>query len=670
MSLPKLVSRAVVGAGAALLLALPSGAWADHVSVKQSPTDRSAYTVDTSLKGSAAAVLADDSTFSAGHQHGGVGGHLPGKAENVQKVGSLEPTFPFGAIDEGQIADVAVYKNAAYLNSWSEPTCSKGGVYTADITNLAKPRQLGFVPALPGNYHGEGAHVISASTSSFSGDLLAVNNEFCTDTPTTGGGFDLYDVSDPASPKILVQGFGDRGKEGVMNGSDALANEYHSVFMWTDDGKVYLVGVDNEELHDVDIYDISDPRSPKPIKEFDLTAEFPSIRDQSANGDLILHHDMVVKEIGGVQTMSSSYWDAGYVVLDVENPARPKLLRDSSFDAPDTLVTDPRTGKGFDPPEGNAHQSEFSYDDQYLLAADEDFSPYRAGKFTINDTEYPAQEVGGGASAATLPDKTLNGPTTYGGYGCPASKPVPKRTVVNPTLAAGEEAILVLQRGPSGDPENPEEACFPGEKADMAKKAGWDAVLLVNRHLGSATADEAYCGSGGYPPGEPIVTLCTTHAGLHDMFNKLPAQYTTPYSALEGPVIGASGGKVRGESVFDGWGYAHLYRNAGTKMAEVGAYAIPESLSEAYASGFGDLSIHEFAADPETNLGYIAYYSGGVRVVKFDETGMKEVGAYVDSQGSNVWGIEQFTRKGKRYFAGSDRDHGLSIFRYTGPGSP
>ena len=59
------------------------------------------------------------------------------------------------------------------------------------------------------------------------------------------------------------------------------------------------------------------------------------------------------------------------------------------------------------------------FDNQYFLAADEDFNPYRADKFFVDDQERPAEEVGGGQSAASLPDQTLSGKVVYGGYGCP-----------------------------------------------------------------------------------------------------------------------------------------------------------------------------------------------------------------------------------------------------------
>ena len=105
----------------------------------------------------------------------------------------------------GQIADVAVYKNAAYLNSWAESTCRRGGFFSVDISDPANPKQLAFVPALPGTYHGEGAHVITLNIpGGFQGDVLAVNNEPC--AAHGSGGFDLYDVSNPANPVTLVQG--------------------------------------------------------------------------------------------------------------------------------------------------------------------------------------------------------------------------------------------------------------------------------------------------------------------------------------------------------------------------------------------------------------------------------------------------------------------------------
>jgi hypothetical protein len=679
----KLFGRGSLAVAAVALLLLAAAASA-AVPGDRKPKDRAPNTT----------IDAGDiapSAFTGGMQHGMPGGHLEGSSFNVELIGELEMSSP--AVVPGQIADLAVFKGHAYLNSWNEPTCTKGGFYSVDIRDPRDPKRLAFEPALEGRYHGEGAHVISVDTKTFSGDLLAVNNEHGTcpfvDT-TTDGGFDLYDVSDPNDPEILVQGAGDTGGEGRMNGSQP-ANTYHSAFMWKDDGKVYLVGTDNEEFADVDIWNITNPRKPKPVAEYDLLEDFPQISQTARHPGLneIFNHDMVVKEIDGRQVMLDSYWDGGYVMLDVENPAKAFYVGDSDFEDEDPLVP------GISPPEGNAHQAEFSHDNTYFLGADEDFNPYRSDKFFVEDEEdppnqivRPAVEVGGGTSPASLPDQTMSGKVVQGGYGCPAdTTPLPLADDYDSTdlgTQTGDEKILLMQRGPSGDPsadyngngDLTDDACFPGEKAARAFDAGWDAIVLVNRHLGSDdTTGVPFCGSGAYDPAKPMVTICTTHAAFHELFDTPPAFTDADYPE-DPPALGdVSVKRVRATSVFDGWGYVSLFRRGdGGKVERVESYAIPEALNEAFAFGFGDLSIHEVAMDPGENLAYSSYYAGGMRVFRFSEAGIEEVGHYIHEDGNNFWGVETFVPsdpaaedlQGRRLFAGSDRDHGIFIFRYTG----
>jgi hypothetical protein len=660
-------------------------------------------------------------------QHDGLDLHLPPVRENIEVVGKLEmntpPEFRFAPpanpgdpatpdpsqpqVVEGQIADVGVFKNAAYLQSWAEPSCKRGGFFSVDISDPANPKQLAFEPALPGTYHGEGAHAISINTSFFNGDILAVNNEPCDSTGV--GGFDLYDVSNPADPQILVQGAGDQSPDEPPAGQDEagfadttqdpaeVPNSAHSIFIWQDGSNAYSVIVDNEELHDVDIFDITNPRAPRFIADVDLVALADAagqdIVGNSANGDNIFLHDMVVKEIGGVQTMLASYWDAGYLTLNVNDPANPVIMGDMDFGTNDPLVTDPRTGTGFERPEGNAHQGEFSHDNRFVLAADEDFSAFRAGTFSIdpgepNEGEYESQVVPGGAGPTILPDRTLNGPTAYGGYGCPQD-PTPNvpdadSTIDPDSLAPGEEQILVLQRGPAFDPDedydgdgdtnnDSDDACFPGEKAHEAVEAGWDAVVIGNRHQasGDPADDSVNCGSGGFV--EVVVAVCVSHETLHRIFDTPPA-FGVPYdddAAAETGPIGKLGAHITADSVFDGWGYTHLYRNEPGGLVAVDHWAIPEAIDERFGGGdFGDLSVHEFATDATENLAYSAYYAGGMRVISFGDGGIEQVGAFIDEGGNNFWGVEQFTTpQGDRLFAGSDRDFGLYLFRYTGPGA-
>jgi Ca2+-binding RTX toxin-like protein len=694
----RLLRAAPVVLAASLLLAWASSALAAGER-QRSGRDRATSTVraDTSP---AVRSLLGRSTFSATstvtalHHDGTLNLHLPPVEQNITMVGELEVNTPAefrrdpttGAPDPtepnvvpGQIADVAVYKNFAYLNSWDEPSCRRGGTFIVDIANPAAPQQVGFLPALAGRYHGEGAHVISLDTrAGFRGDVLAVNNEPytgldpgtgdpCTDDIFGNGGFDLYDVTNPRDAKTLVQGAGDFETDGT---EFETANSSHSIFIWqNDEARAFAVAVDNSEgtATDTDIFEITDPRNPRLIAEYDLDTDFGvDIVDEGGLGgaaDVFLH-DMVVKKMGDRYVMLADYWDAGYVMLDVTNPMEATYIGDSSFDEPDSLT-------GQEPQEGNGHQGEFSHDNRFILAADEDFSPFRpliAITTGPNAGEFDAAPIGGAASPAFLPDERLNGPTVYGGYGCDASDPIPP----NPGLMLdpGEEAIVVLQRGPSGDPDNPEEACFPGEKAENGINAGYDAVLLTNHHPGEAGG--VFCGSGDFPPAPPIVAVCTSHEGLHTIFGE-PNNTDVPYPPGHGPPLGDLGEDIEATATFDGWGYARLISTSDGdgdgKLDEIDAHALEESLNPNFSVGFGDLSIHEFATDPTEYVAYSAYYAGGMRVFTFGDGGLTEQGKWIDDEGSNFWGVEQFTLGNQRYFAGSDRDFGLQIFKYTGPGA-
>ena len=621
MNLSRYVSRSLLLAGAIALIGLPTAAHASHLGVSDDPMGQFA---------------------NPAHQHGEQDGHLLPVQRNVRLIGKLSPTDPFGPIVPEQIADLAVHDGWAYLNSWADPECRRGGTYVVDIGRPRRPREATFIPALPGNYHGEGAQVVSVDTRFFEGDLLAVNNEYCAEVPR-GGGFDLYDVTDPENPRTLVQGFGDFGGVGTLEGDDTAAHSAHNIFVWQAGRKLYAVSVDNVEQSstDVDMFDITNPRAPKPIAEFDLDQRFPQIVDQSAFGNNIFNHDDVVKKIGRTWTMLLSYWDGGYVKLDVNDPANPKYLGDTSFDGADPLT-------GLVPPEGNAHQVEFSSDNRYLLAADEDFSPFRARVSVAGDGEFNAAEaIDTTSHIADLPGRELGPTTTFVGQACAqtAGDTVPAAPPDDADPAT--EDIAVIVRG----------VCSFEEKVNAVKAQGWDGWIIYN--------------NANRPDGDPLVTNGIVVSG-----SDLPGVYMRRADALPGifgitndtnPAVGTAGRDVRIAPRFDGWGYAHLYRNEDGKMRRVDSFAIPEALDERFASGFGDLSIHEFAAVPGERLAYSAYYSGGLRVFSFGESGLKEEGAFIDEGGNNFWGIEYARINGVDYAVASDRDFGVYVFRYTGP---
>ena len=579
------------------------------------------------------------------------------------------------------IADVSVSPdgNTAFLANWGEPDCAgpetggqnspDAGVYVVDITSVdqaepaegTEPEQVGFIPSHQDTRPGEGLQIVAVSTANFTGDVLVVNNEAC--GKNAKGGVSLYDVSDPLNPKKLSENFGDR-EPGSPD-----ANEIHSVFAWDAGDRAYVVVTDNEETADVDIFDITNPHRPRLVAEYDLN-DFDVDQPDLGLTESFLH-DMVVKEIDGEFIMLLSYWDGGYVLLNVDDPANAVFLGDSEFAPVDPELLE-SLGVSLTP-EGNAHQAEFTADNRFIITTDEDFGPYRTDDFTItsgaHQGTYPSAIVSGGQAPAILDDLTLNGPVVYGGYGCPGSAAIPTPESIPgylDSLAAGEEATLVLQRGPAGDPSATEEACFPGEKAHEAALAGWDAVVFVNHHSGEATAGEPFCGSGAFV--DEIVAVCTTHAAFHRLFDLAPLD--APWSYPENLPIGTVGADIEVGSIFDGWGYVHLL-DANT-LEELDTFAIPEAHDPAYALGYGDLSVHEVAVDPQDpSLAYLAYYSGGLRAVQIQCSNpadnatceLVEVGGYLDQAGNDFWGVETFVGEdGMTYVLASDRDSGLWIF--------
>jgi PA domain/LVIVD repeat len=581
----------------------------------------------------------------------GAAGSVPGRLElpsgpkelGLKLVGKTTSAPEFGQL--GRVADVSAKGNFAYLTMFYEPNCGRGGVQIVDISDPANPRNRGFVPSHVDTYSGEGSQVVSMNTPSFKGDLLVYQNEWCPQTTNGVGGISLIDVSNPDQPKKLVEGAGDYTKKsGAQSGGvpQTKANQTHSAFAWQSqgNGRWYVVLVDDLEEPDVDILDITNPSKPVKVAEWNLdtTAQTGPTRP---HGDAVFSHDMVVKKIGGKDVMLMSYWDGGYVHLDVTDPtvAEPKILADTDFAAEDPANAIQIT------PEGNAHQAEFTRDNQFFFATDEDFNPFRVqAKVTGGPhagTDFTAVQAG---DAKPIDDQTsVIGPTQFLGLACST---VP---------AAGAAKIAVIERG----------VCDFQVKIDFAKAAGYTAVIVFNRT--------------GVDGCETLVNMLAVtdipaiFASRSDGFRILGQSldgYTcdSTAAATGTPAPGPGPGQpVSISSVFDGWGYTHMYKatpNAAKKLEEVDFYAPPENQDPALASGYGDLSVHEVATDPDANLVYISHYALGMRVLKYTQDGLEEVGAFVEKGGSNYWGVEVHKMGGKKYILGSDRDRGLRIFEY------
>ena len=574
------------------------------------------------------------------HQHGETNGHLPASSSgNIDVVSKLK----LKNVVPEKIADVGVHENYAYLAAWGVVTCKYNGVHVVDISDVDNPEEVAFIGAKHGSYPGEGIQALSIDTPKFDGDILVSNNEKCNENAGFGG-MNVYDVTNPEAPTPLFEGVGDF----TVNGQGKkAANEIHSVFAWDAGDRAYAVIVDNEEGKDVDIVDITNPKKPFLTAEYDLDETFPQIK-QAAPSNLteVFLHDMVVKEIDGRQVMLLSYWDAGYVKVDFTDVQNPVYIGDTDFTNPDPEAAE--SGLSV-PPEGNGHQAEFTADNQYVVGADEDFAPYALLARNVDDNaDIDASQ---GSDTTQLQEgQTITGQAKFVGRACPG----------DPVVPAGDGTqIAVVERG----------VCdFTVKVSNVLAAGGYDAVLVFNRTASDACNQTLGMSVDGDIPTFGVAPRQQGYA-IFDVENEYDdaACLAGDGSQLAPIAVGTAGDTLTFSSYFDGWGYVHLFRNEGGKMTELDTYAIPEAHDPAYASGFGDLSVHEVATSKQVdNRLYFSYYSGGFRVAEIEGDEIVEKGHYIDQSGNNFWGVEVFEQGGTEYVSASDLDHGLWIFKYNG----
>jgi hypothetical protein len=613
------------------------------------------------LRGLASALVAAVglsllSASLAGAQHGPLTDHLIGSGAfgNVQLVSQLRV---HDAEPDG-IADVSVFKNFAYISKWGAADCAgpetggqktpDGGAYVIDISDLAHPKEVGVIATSQDTLVGEGIQGLTLTTGSFSGDVLVMNHEQC--GKNGKGGFSLWNITNPLRPVKLSEHAGDVTVDGANN-TPRDVNQYHSAFAWDAGDKAFLIASDDDESIDVDIFDITDPK--KPIKASELDLNEHGIQQPELGLTDSFLHDMVVKQIGSKFIGLLSYWDGGYILLDVTNPYAPVFISDTDYPAidPELLA---QTGTSLTP-EGNGHENEFTLDNKFAITTDEDFAPFR---LTVNTVD-GGFRAGAGTNTTAAQATAIAGTTVFVGRACPGDAAVP------PAPALGAKQIAVVERG----------LCLFQEKAvNVIAAGGWDAMVIMNREGADAC-------TGVFTPSlsAAIPTILIGRDAGFAMFNKPYDQAacvdSTPQLA---PItIGAVGDPILSVgSQFDGWGYVHLFavNAAVTQLTEVDTFAIPEAMNPAFATGFGALSVHEVATEKaDATRAFLSYYAGGIRAIQIQCTSpsnvstcrLVETGGYLDPKGNQFWGIETFVRDGVTYAVGSDMDYGIFIVKRT-----
>ncbi|GAA5118300.1 PA domain-containing protein [Haloechinothrix salitolerans] len=554
-----------------------------------------------------------------------------------------------GEVDTGigSVTDVWEHNGYAYVGTFYEPDCSRFGTRIVDVNDPANPRYVGNLESMP-NTRVNDVKVTSMDSKHFSGDILAATQEPCFETRGDGGskenkgGVVLYDVSDPAKPELLKKAY-IKGRSGT-DGNFGV----HNTYFWESDGRTYLGLVDDDNVRDFHILDVTKPTNPVEV----AAVGWPDWLDQTSDPQgasglgsfaATFIHDIWVEEHDGKTIGYLSYWDAGLILLDLTDPANPVFLGDSDYDT--TGPEGAATGE-----EGNSHVAvpAPAEDGRYVLMGDEDFSPYRSVA-TYDPASGDPVEVQAAEGAFTTPLSDFD------------PNPLPEEMV----SAGGELCsrngvdmtgkVALISRG----------SCTFQLKAENAKAQGAIGMVVYNN------------------AGDSLVLMGGT--GIDDFFGFFVGN--SDGVAMENAVAsGATTFNV--ENLFDGWGYLRVIDtrdgDGDGKFTEVSSFATPRVFEEPPLPG--DYTMHNIVMGPQgtefADTAFISWYSDGmIALDASDPTNLDWTGQWIgcygqsdctptlDSNGNaqaaatNFWGVYPTVIDGEVYVLGSDRNNGLVVLK-------
>ena len=335
---------------------------------------------------------------------------------------------------------------------------------------------------------------------------------------------------------------------------------------------------------------------------------------------------MVVKHINGQPIMLASYWDVGYIKVNVSDPENPVIIGDSAFGDEDPVMKIPGTDEGWEPPEGNGHQGEFSHDNKYVLAADEDFDQYRL----LGEIDKGAGDIFRFFSAR----RADRGPADHDRQLDRRRHALRRRRLRrgdHPARHARASTSRSIERG----------GCNFQVKVQNAEARGYDGVIIFNSNNAASTPCEGLLNMTftNYT-GDATAIFVPREVGM-----QIIGAWTPGYTCAQAAPAASA---ARAIPVLDRRRLRRLGLHAplrqlgqrprgGRSLRDRGG-----ARTSATRIGFGDLTVHEFATDPTENLAYSSYYAGGLRVMSFGREGLEEVGKFIDKGGNNFWGVEVF----------------------------
>lgn len=577
-------------------------------------------------------VVTDDPTGSADPASGFDGAGIDGvenklgtqpasatarKSRSVSLIG----TYAGATAERGFFGDVAGYKNLAFLGKW-RGSCPGTGVDIIDISKPSNPTKLSDTR----DYADTSMEDMEAVRIG-DRDILALGLQDCGNNPTPGvgmRGLELYDISNPAAPVFLS--LFDTTPGGVHELDLTVTPSGRTLALLTSPDREALTSDANGVggVGDLLIVDISDPADPTLVGEWGVLdapefglAFYLAVRQ---GGDARTQLHGVRANDAGTKAYLS-YWDAGTIILDITDPTAPIVEGRTAFPA------------GV---EGNSHSIDIARDDNLLVQADEDFSPFEF-RFTSNafTGTRSAIEAAFTPRIVDLPGRAMAGEVVHVGRGCPAGS-IDGVNPDDPYLADPTGKIALIERG----------SCGFSHKIDRAMRAGATGVIVYNNAAGGEALVTMGASGNFQPPNIPAVFV----------------QRSTGLLLIAGtPPVTASAA-----AVFNGWGYLRLYDISDpANPVALSTFATANTNNEAVATT-GQWSVH----NPEIRGStlYASWYSDGFRIIDISKPAApREIGSWTGAGSPsplavNIWTV---VPHGGLLLA-SDRNYGLYILKSTG----
>ncbi len=323
------------------------------------------------ITASSSDLLKDEQHFYDESQKTYDGGSKAGSALNMEVVGHNNLNI------RGFNGDVWKYGNYAYVGHWGFadwatgnsrfcPSPPDSGVAVLDVSNPANPTRAATLQN-PVGTSAEDVVVYTAKYGPYAGhDIAASGIQWCgggRHDPGATHGLMLWDVTKATQPKQI--GFLDTGccTRGVHEFEVQNRDDLHRTFAYATvpagsyPDPLNASGVrDALGKGDFRLIDITDPASPVEVSTWKVQQVGGPFAAQGCDPDGNYGHGAEPSEDG--KSVFLSYWDSGYIELDLTDPAKPAYVKRAAYPAN---------------ADGDAHSSQYDERRQLLFSADEDF---------------------------------------------------------------------------------------------------------------------------------------------------------------------------------------------------------------------------------------------------------------------------------------------------------